>query len=96
MAKTQKQGGQYRKMLLEHQGQRTEEEQPVSFFRIRFFFCLCLFVGFLILDYTGASLYSVDSSRICAEISKDMKANLELKETFSQMLDSIAKEIYIK
>lgn len=96
MAKTQRQGGLYRKMLLEHQGQRTEEEEPVSFFRIRFFFCLCLFIGYLILDYTDTSFYSVDSSRICTEISKDMTENLDLKETFSQMVDSITKEIYIK
>ena len=96
MAKTQKQGGQYRKMLLEQQGQRTEEKEPVSYFRIRFYLCLCLFMGFLILDVTKTSVYNVDSSRICAEISKDMTENLELKETFSQMVDSITKEIYVR
>ena len=95
MAKTQRQGGQYRKMLLEHQGQRTEEEEPVSFFRIRFFFCLCLFIGYLILDYTDTSFYSVDSSRICTEKIKNMTENLDLKENFIHKVNYIKKKIYM-
>ena len=78
MAKAQKTGGQYRQMLLAQQGHRmAEPEEPVSFFRIRFYICLCLFLGYVILDYTKASVYEVDSTRIYAE------------ETFARALDSI-------
>ena len=97
MAKVQQKGGQYRQMLLEQRGQiTTEEPEPVSFFRIRFYLCLCLFVAYMILDYTKASIYSVDSSRIYAEISKDMTAELQLEDAWAEMMNSITKEIYIK
>ena len=97
MAKIQPKGGQYRQMLLEQRGVKvTEEPEPVSFFRIRFYLCLCLFVAYMILDYTKASFYSLDSSRIHAEISKDMTAELQLEEAWTEVINSITKEIYVK
>lgn len=94
MAKSEKRaGGQYRKMLLEQQGHRVPEEgEPSSagvFFRIRFYVCLCLFVAYLILDYTKASVGAVDSSRIYAEIEKDLTKDLNLQEAWSKALDSV-------
>ena len=51
MAKTERQGGRYRKMLLEQQGQAPQEEEPSAgwvFFRIRFYTCIfyCQFHSF--------------------------------------------------
>lgn len=90
MAKVQKTGGQYRQMLLAQQGHRTEDsEEPVSFFRIRFYICLCLFLCYIILDYTKASFYQVDSERIYAEIQKDLSADLNLEEAIARVLDTI-------
>jgi len=96
MTKARKQGSQYRQMLLEQQGQRAEEEEPVSFFRIRFYLCLCLFAAYMILDYTKASVYSVDSACIYEEIGRDMTEELDLTQAWTQVMDSITKEIYIK
>lgn len=97
MAKAQRKGGQYRQMLLEQRGQiRAEEEEPVSHLRIRFYLCLCLFVAYVILDYTKASVGSVDSRRIYTEISKDVTSEWNLQETFAAMINSITKEIYIQ
>ena len=79
-------------MLLEQRGQRGMAPEPAEaagFFRIRFYICLCLFVGYLILDYTKASLYTLDSSRIYAEISRDMASELNLEEAFANVMDSI-------
>lgn len=67
----------------------TEPEEPVSFFRIRFYICLCLFLCYVILDYTKASVYEVDSARICAEVQKDMTAKMDLEETLAKVLDGI-------
>lgn len=90
MAKTQKTGGQYRQLLLAQQGQRTAEpEEPIGFFRIRFYICLCLFLCYVILDYTKASVYQVDSARIYAEVQKDLTKDLDLEETLAKALDSI-------
>lgn len=90
MAKVQKTGGQYRQMLLAQQGHMTADpEEPVSFFRIRFYICLCLFLGYVILDYTKASFYQVDSARIAAEVQRDMTTELDLEETFARALDTI-------
>lgn len=90
MAKAQKTGGQYRQMLLAQQGHRTAEpEEPVSFFRIRFYICLCLFLCYVILDYTKASVYEVDSARIAAEVQRDFAAEIDLEESLSRALDSI-------
>lgn len=90
MAKTQPTGGQYRQMLLAQRGVKTAEpEEPVSFFRIRFYICLCLFLCYVILDYTKASVYEVDSARICAEVQKDMTAKMDLEETLAKVLDGI-------
>ncbi len=97
MAKTQQKGGQYRKMLLEQRGEHvTEEPEGVSFFRIRFYLCLCLFVAYMILDYTKASVYTLDSSRIYAEIQKDLTAEFSLEDAWSEVFHSITKEIYIQ
>ncbi|MCI8373923.1 MAG: hypothetical protein HFI29_00565 [Lachnospiraceae bacterium] len=90
MAKVQKTGGQYRQMLLAQQGQRiAEPEEPVSLFRIRFYICLCLFLCYVILDYTKASFYEVDSARIVAEVQRDLTAELDLEETVSRALEGI-------
>lgn len=90
MAKVQKTGGQYRQMLLAQQGHRiAEPEEPVSFFRIRFYICLCLFLCYVILDYTKASFYQVDSASIYAEVQKDMTAEMDLEETLARVLDGI-------
>lgn len=97
MTKKQKKGGQYRQMLLEQQGQfKQEEKEPVGLFRIRFYLCLCLFVAYMILDYTKTSVGTVDSRRIYAEISNDWTTQIDLEETFASMIDSITKEIYIQ
>ena len=90
MAKIQKTGGQYRQLLLAQQGQRSvEPEEPIGFFRIRFYICLCLFLCYMILDYTKASVYQVDSARIYAEVQKDLTEDLDLEETFARVLDSV-------
>ncbi|MCI8335233.1 MAG: hypothetical protein HFH25_11720 [Lachnospiraceae bacterium] len=93
MAKTQNRGGEYRRMLLEQRGQRGSAPdpagEPAGFLRIRFYVSLCLFVCYLILDYTKASIYTLDSSRIYAAISRDMTQDLDLEETFAKVMDSI-------
>lgn len=92
MAKTQSHGGEYRRMLLEQRGQRGQTMEPESaagFFRIRFYVCLCLFIAYVILDYTKASFYTLDSSRIYAEIQRDLTQDLDLEEAFSQVMDSV-------
>lgn len=91
MAKAPKTGGQYRQMLLAQQGHHSmaDSEEPVGFFRIRFYICLCLFLCYVILDYTKASFYQVDSARIAAEVQKDLTADLDLQETLAKALDGI-------
>ncbi len=93
MAKNERRGGQYRKMLLEQRGQALpEEEQPLSggaFFRIRFYTCLCLFAAYVIFDYTKASVGSVDSSRIYAEIERDLTEDFDLQEAWSKAVESV-------
>ena len=90
MAKTQNTKGQYRQLLLAQQGhQMAEPEEPVSFFRIRFYICLCLFLCYVILDYTKASVYEVDSARIYAEVQRDLTAEVDLQETLARVLDGI-------
>ena len=49
------------------------------FFRIRLYACICLFVAYVILDYTKASVGTVDSSRIYAEIERDLAEDMELR-----------------
>lgn len=92
MAKTERQGGRYRKMLLEQQGQAPQEEESSAgwvFFRIRFYTCICLFVAYVILDYTKASVVSVDSSRIYAEIERDLAEDFDLEEAWSKAVESV-------
>lgn len=92
MAKTERQGGRYRKMLLEQRGQAPQEEEPSAswvFFRIRFYTCICLFVAYVILDYTKASVVSVDSSRIYAEIERDLAEDFDLEEAWSKAVESV-------
>ncbi len=62
---------------------------PQGPFRIRFYICLCLFLCYVILDYTKASFYEVDSARIYAEVRKDLAADMDLEETLAHMLDGI-------
>ncbi len=66
-----------------------ESEEPVSFFRIRFYICLCLFLCYVILDYTKASVYEVDSARIYAEVQRDLTAEVDLQEPLARVLDGI-------
>ena len=91
MAKNERRGGQYRKMLLEQRGQAPETEEPSggTFFRIRLYVCICLFVAYVILDYTKASIGTVDSSRIYAEIERDMTDEIELREAWSNAVNSV-------
>ncbi len=91
MAKAERRGGQYRKMLLEQQGQMIPEEESSGgiFFRIRFYVCLCLFAAYVILDYTKASVGSVDSSRIYAEIERNMTENFDLQKAWSQAVEAV-------
>ncbi len=92
MAKTQNRGGEYRRMLLEQQGSRgnaPDTGESGGFFRIRFYICLCLFVCYLILDYTKASVYTLDSGRIYAEITRDVASELNLEETLAKVMDSV-------
>ena len=91
MAKNERRGGQYRKMLLEQRGQAPETEEPSggAFFRIRFYVSLCLFVAYVILDYTKASVGTVDSSRIYAEIERDLAEDFDLEEAWSKAVESV-------
>lgn len=91
MAKTERRGGQYRKMLLEQQGQAAPEEEPSGriFFRIRFYTCLCLFAAYVILDYTKASVGSVDSRRIYAEIERNMTEEFDLQKAWSKAVEAV-------
>ena len=43
----------------------------------------------MILDYTKASVYEVDSARICTEVRKDLTEDLDLAETLGKALDNI-------
>lgn len=43
----------------------------------------------MILDYTKASFYEVDSARIVAEVQRDLTAELDLEETVSRALEGI-------
>ena len=91
MAKNERRGGQYRKILLEQRGEAPSEEEPSggAFFRIRFYICICLFVAYVILDYTKASVGVWNSSRIYAEIEKDLTAEFDLKEAWSKAVDAV-------
>jgi hypothetical protein len=82
MAKT------YRQMLLAQRGEAVEEK-PAGAFRIRFYFCLCLFAAYILLDYSKATVYSIDSERICQEIGRDMSADFNLEDAVSQVMNSI-------
>ena len=78
-------------MLLEQRGQAPETEEPSggAVFRIRLSVCSCLFVAYVIRDYTKASIGTVDSSRIYAEIERDMTDEMELREAWSNAVNSI-------
>lgn len=86
--------GEYRRRMLERSGQLKEEAPAVSFFLIRFYICLALFLAFCLLDYTKARFYSVDSERVVAEIQEDgLKeldfSSVDLKEMAAGLLKSI-------
>ena len=46
-------------------------------------------MAYVILDYTKASIGTVDSSRIYAEIERDMTDEMELREAWSNAVNSI-------
>ena len=54
MKKSERQGGQYRQLLLAQRGQAPASEEPAGriWIRIRFYVCLCLFVAYVLLDYS--------------------------------------------
>ncbi|MCI8416146.1 MAG: hypothetical protein HFI33_01380 [Lachnospiraceae bacterium] len=90
--------GQYRKMLLEQQaygayhtypGVDSEGALGVVWFRIQFYISLILFLAYVMLDYTGTTLYSLDSDRILAEIQKDMTHELHIDALMADIMEQI-------
>lgn len=87
MAKEMVHGGEYRRRMLEKSGQyREEEPTAVSFFLLRFYLCLALFIGFCVLDYTKASIYTYDSRKVVAEIQAD---GLDFESAMAGIRESI-------
>lgn len=91
-----REAGQYRKMLLEQQSNRIrrtdadwEWETGFSWGRIRFYVSLALFLAYVFLDYTGAAVYDMDSSRILAQIQKDMTQELHIDDLLARLLDQV-------
>lgn len=78
MKKTERQGGQYRSLLLEQRGQIPAQEEPTGriWLRIRFYVCLCLFAAYILLDYSGKTIASWSSVKILQEVEKDYSENL--------------------
>ena len=93
--KTTKYGGQYRRFMMEQKGERESNEYK-SFFYIRFYFSLCLFVAYMILDYTKTSIEFLDSRYIYDGICQDALTEFPFDDELSHMIDSITKEIYIQ
>ncbi len=93
-----REAGQYRKMLLEQQaygnyhsyrGENPDVPQGTVWFRIQFYISLVLFLGYVLLDYTGKSLYSLDSQEILAEIQKDMTQSLPIDNLLAGIMEQI-------
>ena len=91
-----REAGQYRKMLLEQQTNHmqhpysgSEWHTDFSWEWFRFYVCLALFVGYVLLDYTGGSIYELNSSQILSEVQKDMTQELHLDQLLAGMLEEI-------
>ena len=90
--------GQYRKMLLEQQkyngtlgGSYENGDEPgFSWFRIRFYIGLILFVGYVLLDYTGISVQNVTSQQILAVIQQDLTQDFGLDTLLAGLTDQIS------
>ena len=95
MKKSERQGGQYRQLLLAQQGQAPASEEPSGriWLRIRFYVCLCLFAAYILLDYSRANVASWDSERICREVERDYSRQLSLD--LEQVLSRAASTIRI-
>lgn len=93
MKKTERQGGQYRQLLLAQRGQAPAQEEPVGriWIRIRFYVCLCLFAAYMLLDYSHANIASWNSERICQEVERDYSEQLgfNLNQVLSQAASAI-------
>ena len=93
MKKTERQGGQYRQLLLAQRGQAPALEEPAGriWQRIRFYVCLCLFAAYLLLDYSQASIASWNSERICREVERDYSRQLDfdLEQVLSRAVSAI-------
>lgn len=95
MKKSERQGGQYRQLLLAQRGQIPPQEEPDGriWKRIRFYVCLCLFAAYVLLDYSSAHIASWDSERICQEVERDYSEQLGLD--LNQALSRAASAIWI-
>ena len=95
MKKSERQGGQYRQLLLAQQGQAPASEEPSGriWLRIRFYVCLCLFSAYILLDYSRANVASWDSERICREVERDYSR--QLSRDLEQVLSRAASVIRI-
>ena len=93
MKKTERQGGQYRSLLLEQRGQIPVQEEPTGriWLRIRFYVCLCLFAAYVLLDYSNTNIASWNSERICREVERDYteQLNLDLEQVLSRAASTI-------
>lgn len=93
MKKTERQGGQYRSLLLEQRGQIPAQEEPTGriWLRIRFYVCLCLFAAYVLLDYSNTNIASWNSKRICREVERDYteQLNLDLEQVLSRAASTI-------
>ena len=93
MKKSERQGGQYRQLLLAQRGQAPASEEPSGriWLRIRFYVCLCLFAAYVLLDYSQANVASWNSERICREVERDYseQLNLDLNQLLSRAASTI-------
>ena len=93
MKKSERQGGQYRQLLLAQRGQVPVSEEPAGriWIRIRFYVCLCLFAAYVLLDYSDTNIASWNSERICREVERDYteQLNLDLEQVLSRAASTI-------
>ncbi len=91
-----RESGQYRQMLLERQERGrygsfagSGEDSEIPWFRIRFYVSLALFLCYVLLDYTGMKLHTLDSAGILAHIQKDMTEDFHVDTMLARMMDQI-------
>lgn len=91
-----RESGQYRQMLLERQERGrygsfagSGEDSEIPWFRIRFYVSLALFLCYVLLDYTGMKLHTLDSAGILAQIQKDMTEDFHVDTMLARMMDQI-------